>query len=80
MAAKPKTKTAYESKLEYARKSYDRMLLQMPKGAREQIKQKADALGISASRYILEAVEMRSGLKLTLDNALPWMNSENKKG
>jgi hypothetical protein len=77
--ARPKTKSVYESRKEYAQKSYDRILLQMPKGARDQIAAKAAAAGISTSRYILEAVESRSGLKLTLDNALPWMNSENKK-
>jgi hypothetical protein len=76
---KQKTKSAYESREEYARKSYDRLLLQMPKGAREQIAAKAAAAGVSTSRYILEAVESRSGLKLTLDNGLPWLNSETKK-
>lgn len=75
---KQKAKSAYESREEYARKAYDRILLQMPKGARDQIAAKAAAAGVSTSRYILEAVESRSGLKLTLDNGLPWI-SENKK-
>ena len=76
--AKPKTKTAYQSSLEYTRKSYDRILLQMPKGARERIAQKAAEAGISTSRYILESVEQRSGLKLTLDNGLPWIEQNRK--
>ena len=75
---KAKTKSAYDYREEYAKKSYDRILLQMPKGARDQIAAKAAAAGVSTSRYILEAVESRSGLKLTLDNGLPWI-SETKK-
>lgn len=78
--ARPKTKTADESTREYKRKNYDTYLLQMQKGAREQIKAAAAAEGETLNRYILKAVEQRSGLKLTLDNALPWMNSEKKKG
>lgn len=77
--ARPKTKTADESTREYKRKNYDTYLLQMQKGAREQIKAAAAAEGETINRYILKAVEQRSGLKLTLDNALPWMNSEKKK-
>lgn len=57
----------------YKRRVYDRMLITMPKGTREQLKAVADAAGVSVNRYILESVEARSGLKLTLDNALPWM-------
>ena len=77
--ARPKTKTAEESTHEYKRKNYDTYLLQMQKGAREQIKAAAAAEGETINRYILKAVEQRSGLKLTLDTALPWMNSEKKK-
>ena len=55
----------------YNRKSYDTLLLVMPKGAREQIKQKAAADGISVNRYILEALEARSGLQLVLDGDFP---------
>lgn len=77
--ARPKTKTADESTREYKRKNYDTYLLQMQKGAREQIKAAAAAEGETINRYILKAVEQRSGLKLTLDNALPWMNYEKKK-
>lgn len=76
--ARPKTKTDYESNYEYRRKSYDVYQLSMPMGMREQLKALAAAEGKSLNRYILEAVESRSGLKLTLDNALPWI-SETKK-
>lgn len=63
----------------WEKKSYDKVLVRMPKGALEQIRAAADAAGVSVNRYILEALEARSGLKLTLDNALPWMNSETGK-
>lgn len=76
--AKPKTKTASQAKDEYARRNYDSYLLKMPKSMLAQLKACAAEQGISVNRYILEAVEQRSGLKLTLDNALPWMNSESK--
>lgn len=63
----------------WEKKAYDKVLVRMPKGALEQIRAAADAAGVSVNRYILEALEARSGLKLTLDNALPWMNSETGK-
>ncbi len=59
-------------KNDYARRNYDRVHLIIPKGAKEQLKTIADEQGISVNRYILESVERRSGVKLTLDNALPW--------
>lgn len=76
--AKPKTKTHAQSVNEYARRNYDSLLLSMPKGAKALLKAKADEEGVSVSRYILESVEQRSGLILTLDKGLPWI-SENKK-
>ena len=51
----------------YMKRAYDTKIIQMPKGALEQINEKAAAEGISVNRYILEAVEQRSGLHLTLD-------------
>lgn len=63
---------AYRAKWTYAKKNYDSILINVPKGTREQIRNLASANGVSVSRYILEAVEQRSGIKLTLDNALPW--------
>lgn len=78
--AKPKTKTAYESIREYEKANYAVYQLKFPKSAKEQLKALAAAEGQSLNRYILEAVEQRSGLKLTLDNALPWIStSETKK-
>lgn len=78
--ARPKTKEAWQSNAEYVKKNYDTILLNMARGGKDQIRALADAEGVSVSRYILEAVEQRSGLKLTLDNALPWVqNSEKKK-
>lgn len=71
--ARPKTKTAYESNKAYSDKNYDTFLLTMPRGAKEQLKAIAAEHGVSLSRLILESVESRTGLKLTLDNALPWL-------
>lgn len=59
--------------LDYIRRNYDRLQLVVPIGAREQIQKKAQEQGKSLNRYIMEAVEKESGLKLTLDNALPWI-------
>ena len=60
----------------YKQRAYDRLNVQMPKGTREQLREVAKAAGVSVNRYILEAVEARSGLKLTLDNALPWFRND----
>lgn len=51
----------------YEKKSYDKVLIRMPKGALEQLKAAAAAADESLNRYILKALEDRSGLKLTLD-------------
>lgn len=71
--AKPKTKTDYEVNYGYRRKSYDVYQLSMPVGMREQLKTLAAENGQSLNRFILECVEEKTGLKLTLDNALPWI-------
>lgn len=55
----------------YMEKAYDRKLVYFPAGMMEQIKALADADGVSVNRYILEAVEARSGLNLTLDGEFP---------
>lgn len=57
----------------YNYKTYDRVTIQMPKGTHEQIKALAAADGVSVNRYILDALEQKTGLKLTLDNTLPWL-------
>ena len=74
--ARPKTKTAAQANNDYIRANYDRLLLQMPKGSKEALATLAAEQGESISRYILKAVEARSGLKLTLDNALPWIDGK----
>ena len=51
----------------YMKRAYDTKILQMPKGTLEQLNVKAAEAGVSVNRYILEAVEQRSGLHLTLD-------------
>ena len=51
----------------YDVKAYDKKMIVLPKGSLEQLKEKAAADGVSLNRYILEAVEAKSGLKLTLD-------------
>lgn len=61
-----------EAKNRYDAKTYDKLLLLMPRGQKDEIKALATAEGISVNRYILEAIEARSGLKLTLDKELPW--------
>lgn len=55
----------------YNEKKYDARTVFFPKGAVEQIKALAAADGVSVNRYILEAVEARSGIKLTLDGEFP---------
>lgn len=67
------------AKIRFDKENYDSILTKWPKGAREKLKTLAAAEGISVNRYILEAVEARSGLKLTLDNALPWIKKENSE-
>jgi len=61
----------------YAKKIYDAFLVSMPKGKKAELRALADAEGMSLNRYILEAVEARSGLKLTLDGEFKGKKSEN---
>lgn len=55
------------SNQKWEKRNYDRSSLVLPKGALEQLKAAAAAEGESLNRYILIALEQRSGLKLTLD-------------
>ncbi len=55
----------------YNNEKYERVSVVIPKGSKEGLKKLAAADGQSVNRYILEAVERRSGLSLTLDNSLP---------
>ena len=66
-------KTATQVKDDYNRRNYDCVLVKLPKGAKDELKRAAAEQGVSLNRYILESVEARSGLKLTLDNTLPWL-------
>lgn len=60
----------------YKKRNYDVKTIQMPKGSLDVLKQLADAEGISVNRYIMEAVEQRSGLKFTLEGELPWIKKQ----
>lgn len=55
----------------FKKRHYDVKTIQMPKGTLEQLSVIAADAGVSVNRYILEAVEARSGLKMTLDGELP---------
>lgn len=55
----------------YMENAYDRKMVYFPAGTMEQLNGAAAAAGVSLNRYILEAVEARSGIKLTLDGDFP---------
>ena len=57
----------------YAKNHYSRVIIQVPIAAKEALTAKAAEQGVSINRYVLEAVEEKSGLKLTLDRSLPWI-------
>lgn len=57
----------------YVKRNYERVIVQVRAGAKEELMEKAKQAGVSLNRYVLEAVENRSGLSLTLDNTLPWI-------
>lgn len=67
----PKKENSSWDPNKYNKENYERISVVVPKGSRERIKEAAAADGQSVNRYILEAVEQRSGMALTLDNALP---------
>lgn len=56
---------------EYNKRKYDRINVVVPVGARETLRELAREAGISVNRYILEAVEVRAGVPLTLGEDLP---------
>ncbi len=72
----PKYDSQTRAIMKYDTETYDRILLKVRKGLKGELKKLADADGVSLNRYILTALEEKSGLKLTLDNALPWISSE----
>ena len=69
----PKYKSQNRAANEYRRRNYDQYNIQLPKGMKDELKKMASEDGVSLNRYILDAVEKKSGLKLTLDNTLPWV-------
>lgn len=57
----------------YVARNYERISVVIPKGTKDQLKQAADRNGQSLNRYILECVEQRSGLDLTLDSSKSFL-------
>ena len=45
----------------YEKENYDKVLVRMPKGKREEIKAAADLAGVSLNAFIMEAIEKRIG-------------------
>lgn len=72
----PKYESQSRAITAYDKENYDRIIVKIKAGEKEKLKALAAAAGESLNRYILEAVEQRSGLKLTLDNALPWIEKK----
>lgn len=50
-------KTSYQSIKKYEDKTYDKILLRMPKGDKERIKTHADARGESVNAFINRAIK-----------------------
>lgn len=67
------TRVQIDALKKYEAQKYDRKTLRFPKGSLEKLTALANADGVSLQRYMLLALEEKSGLKLTLDNALPWL-------
>lgn len=68
------TKARLQANARYAKKAYDQILVRFPKGASETLKALAAAEGESVNRYILVAIEQRSGQKFALNK--PIMDGE----
>lgn len=64
------TKARLQANARCAKKAYDQILVRFPKGASETLKALAAADGQSVNRYILEAVERRSGQKFALNKSI----------
>lgn len=63
--------TSYKSVNKYRKKNYDRLEVILPAGSKDQLKQLAAAAGVTVSRYIVEAIEARTGLSLQLGDVPP---------
>lgn len=70
----PASKAKMKAIAKYEQKAYDKILLRLPKGASETLKALAAAEGESVNRYILVAVEQRSGKEFALNK--PIMDGE----
>ena len=57
--------TAYKN--EYARQSYDRIALNIPKGKKAELKAYATKKGISVNALIAQAIEEYTGIPLSKD-------------
>lgn len=68
------TKARLQANARYAKKAYDQILVRFPKGASETLKALATAEGESVNRYILVAIEQRSGKEFALNK--PIMDGE----
>lgn len=60
---------SYKAINKYSKNNYDRLAVVVPKGGAEQIKAAAASENKSTNRYILEALEVKSGLRLAMDSA-----------
>lgn len=59
-------KTSAAVKNRYARKAYDRILLQIKKGRKEQIQRRAELLGLSVNAYLVGLIDRdTAGLDLS---------------
>ena len=66
--------TSYKAINKYAKTNYDRIAVVVPKGSAEAIKAAAARENKSTNRYILEAIEAKSGLGLGLLRSF-WRSS-----
>lgn len=64
-----KNRTSIKAIAKYNKNNYDRLAVVVPKGGAEQIKAAATSENKSTNRYILEALEAKSGLRLAMDSA-----------
>lgn len=66
----PKYESQTRALRKYRETHYDSISLRLPKGAKAELAALADADGVSLNRYIADAVEKKSRLKLTLGEPL----------
>lgn len=69
MSNTKKNRASVKAIAEYNKNNYDRLAVVVPKGGAEQIKAAAASENKSTNRYILEALEAKSGLRLAMDSA-----------